>query len=509
SARRTWRRRGSLLRNGFSYGLAYRRGRNLLRRRGFSFRNGPGLLNDNVWRLRAQFLSIRYGSSLRRRLLAEESWSGNDCKQRDSKGDGADDVAMSHGSFFFGFFLGGDSFHRSGLNRSFWCRSSLNRGSRDGSRANWSRDPCLGNRGPRKMVGDIGRRPAAFRLSAEAVTHDVLKSLRQRLGQRWFLALGRVPRGRLLREDFDERHAQRPHIPCGGRAVACSFGRIVNARRTLRIDRIGEAANAVTRKFQLFAHRQDVRRLDVAVNEPAAVHVGERVENGREHVARFVGCKRALRNDLREVFVGKLHHDVEHRGVFHFAAAQIEDADQMRMREVRGQAPAGKLKFRVSGTHRDKLDRCLLRAQRAVFGKKNSPAVGAAQVLAKMIFPVDNFALEKALGLRGHCFPLPQDRLRARIRRTSYRTLLPGLGVTLASGALRDSGLPRKKPRHYIRPIARQKQRVACPKGHCPREGAWGEGRGDRRESYLETQRVILWQQRVKVGDCAPPRRYT
>ena len=56
--------------------------------------------------------------------------------------------------------------------------------------------------------------------------------------------------------------------------------------------------------------------------------------------------------------------------------------------------------------------------------------IGAAQVLAKMILPVDNFALEKALGLRAHHFPLPQDRLRTRIR----RAFLPGLGVTLASG---------------------------------------------------------------------------
>ena len=134
----------------------------------------------------------------------------------------------------------------------------------------------------------------------------------------------------------------------------------------------------------------------MAVNKPAAVHVGQRIEHRGEHLAGLVWCERAFRNYLCEVLVGKLHHDIKHRGVLHFAASHIEDADQMRMRKVGGQAPARELKFRVSGAHSDELYRRFLLSQLAVFGEENSPVIGAAQVLAKMILPVDNFALEKA-----------------------------------------------------------------------------------------------------------------
>jgi hypothetical protein len=61
----------------------------------------------------------------------------------------------------------------------------------------------------------------------------------------------------------------------------------------------------------LVANGHDVDRLDVAMHEPFAVKVGEDVQDGIEHLSGFARRERPAGKNLRKVFLGTLHHDVQ------------------------------------------------------------------------------------------------------------------------------------------------------------------------------------------------------
>src|SRR6266699_851427 len=81
------------------------------------------------------------------------------------------------------------------------------------------------------------------------------------------------------------------------------------------------------------------------MNEAFVVEINERIEHGFEHFASF-GCReRTLGENLRKIFLGIFHHDIEKIHVSEAAAARAEQAKQIGMSELRSTAPEGKLKI--------------------------------------------------------------------------------------------------------------------------------------------------------------------
>ena len=75
------------------------------------------------------------------------------------------------------------------------------------------------------------------------------------------------------------------------------------------------------------------------MDEPLCVQIAEGVEDGAEHVARFGRSEGALRKNLREIFFGVFHDDVEKVHVREAATAALEQLKQIRMRELGSAAP--------------------------------------------------------------------------------------------------------------------------------------------------------------------------
>src|ERR1700674_5851307 len=81
------------------------------------------------------------------------------------------------------------------------------------------------------------------------------------------------------------------------------------------------------------------------MNEAFAMEINKNIEHGCEHFASFRSRERTLGENLGEVFFGILHHDVETIPVFKAAAADVEDAEQMRMSKLCDAAPKRELEI--------------------------------------------------------------------------------------------------------------------------------------------------------------------
>ena len=148
-----------------------------------------------------------------------------------------------------------------------------------------------------------------------------------------------------MREGFDERDAESPYVVSRGDFLGSGFGWGVSVRFLDGAARFAGAANGVAGQFELIVDSQDVAWSDVSVHQTLGVEVLQSVEERLEHVACFGGRERALREELREVFFGIFHHDVEQVHAGEVAAAGLEELDQIWMRELRDLLPAGKLSF--------------------------------------------------------------------------------------------------------------------------------------------------------------------
>jgi hypothetical protein len=61
------------------------------------------------------------------------------------------------------------------------------------------------------------------------------------------------------------------------------------------------------------------------------VEIDENVENGLEHVTSFRGSEGALRENLREILLSELRHNVEKIRISEAAAAEVQEAKQIGM----------------------------------------------------------------------------------------------------------------------------------------------------------------------------------
>jgi len=119
---------------------------------------------------------------------------------------------------------------------------------------------------------------------------------------------------------------------------------------------LGNRRNAVGGKLQLIVDREDIGRTNVAVDESFAVKKSEGLQRGSQNIPRFGGSERALRQELRKIFFGELHQDVQQFKTAEMAAAGLVRAQQMRMRKFGGVLPAKYLQLGLRFIHLNKLD---------------------------------------------------------------------------------------------------------------------------------------------------------
>jgi hypothetical protein len=129
-----------------------------------------------------------------------------------------------------------------------------------------------------------------------------------------------IPCGQTLSQYLDQCHSKRPRV--GGRGTR-RIRWIVRARIA---DRVTRETKVVARQFQLVAARHDVGGLYASVHQASRVEVRQRVHGGLEHFARFIFGERPLRNDLRQILFGMLHHGEEKFCAANLATAGLEYA---------------------------------------------------------------------------------------------------------------------------------------------------------------------------------------
>ncbi len=217
-----------------------------------------------------------------------------------------------------------------------------------------------GNGGRIEAGGDFGYRPAAPGFAAKCVPRDVAKRLRNCIGDERIGWASRLPGGCVLRECFDQGHTERPDVGGCGERRGSGFGSVVSLELARCFAGFTDGEQSIAGKFELIGDGENIGRFDPRMNEAIAVEVNESIEYGFEHFASFGSSKRALRKNLGEVFFGMLHHHEETIPVFEAAAADVEDAEQMRMRELHHAEPESELEI-GGGTSGNKFDRRFLR----------------------------------------------------------------------------------------------------------------------------------------------------
>src|SRR5256885_16899921 len=82
------------------------------------------------------------------------------------------------------------------------------------------------------------------------------------------------------------------------------------------------------------------------MNQAFAVEINENIEQGFERFAAFGSRQRTQGENLREVFFGILQHDVKTVPILKAATADVQDAHQIGMSQLRCAAPKRELQFR-------------------------------------------------------------------------------------------------------------------------------------------------------------------
>jgi hypothetical protein len=96
---------------------------------------------------------------------------------------------------------------------------------------------------------------------------------------------------------------------------------------------------------------------------------------------------------LRERLVRVLHDDVKILQPPELAAAHIQEADQVRMRELSSGPPVRKLPLGERWNSRNQLERGLREVLCPVLGQEDPAVIGAADTTRQRKLPIDNLPL--------------------------------------------------------------------------------------------------------------------
>lgn len=116
-----------------------------------------------------------------------------------------------------------------------------------------------------------------------------------------------------MSEGLDEGDSEGPNIGgCGRGGIRGSelFRGVVDVAIAMKFAGLSKGKNSVGGEFELVDDGQKIGGLHMGVSKALAVKIDEAFDQGIEHFAGFLRSQRALRQELREVFVGALHDDI-------------------------------------------------------------------------------------------------------------------------------------------------------------------------------------------------------
>src|ERR1700674_403613 len=153
-----------------------------------------------------------------------------------------------------------------------------------------------------------------------------------------------------------------------------------------------DGRNRVARKLELVGSGEDIRGLNMGMNEAFAMKINQGIEKRLEHFASFRSRKRALRKNLRKVFFGVLHYRVEKILVSETAAAEMEQAEKIGMNELRRARPERKLEVGGRRIRGDEFDGGFFELRSGALREEDGAVFGARQKLLKREILVDDLA---------------------------------------------------------------------------------------------------------------------
>src|SRR2546430_6956418 len=110
------------------------------------------------------------------------------------------------------------------------------------------------------------------------------------------------------------------------------------------------------------------------MNQAFAVEINENIEQGFERFAAFGSRQRTQGENLGEVFFGILQHDVKTVPILKAATADVQDAHQIGMSQLRCAAPKRELEIR-GGTGGDEIDGRLFSFRASELGQEKGGGV--------------------------------------------------------------------------------------------------------------------------------------
>ncbi len=174
------------------------------------------------------------------------------------------------------------------------------------------------------------------------VASNVEKRLRESIGNDGLGGIVKRKSGSVLGEGFDESDTEGPDIRRRHRRFSrrgSGFGSVIDIGFAEGVAGLSDGKNGVGRKLEKITDGKEIGRLDVRMDEEFCVEINENVDNGIEHVSRFIGSKSALRKDLRKILFGTFHDDIQKIHAFQAAAAPVKEAKKVWMRELRDLLP--------------------------------------------------------------------------------------------------------------------------------------------------------------------------
>ncbi len=173
---------------------------------------------------------------------------------------------------------------------------------------------------------------------------------------------------------------------------------------------ITDRAHRIARELQMVSHHQHVRRLQATLNEVLSVQVFERGERRHQHLARLVFRERAPFQHLRQGLVRKLHPREQVVRSIDAALADLEDPDQVRMRELDRRLPARELRVGGGRLHGDEFQRRGRRCMRRGLREEHTAVVGASNAALQGNAPLISCASSFAQTALMQCV-LPQSEI--------------------------------------------------------------------------------------------------
>jgi len=237
------------------------------------------------------------------------------------------------------------------------------------------------------------------------MTRDVEERLGKSFWNGWIGLTAGGRDGGALRESFDESDAERPDVAGGGERRGGKLGSVVGAEIATRSAGFADGEDGVGRELELIGGGEDVGGLDVRVREALAVEIDEGIEKRVEHFARFGGGERALRKNLREIFLGEFHHGIEKIQVGDAAAAGIVNGEKIGMREFRGAAPKRELGLGRGGVRGNKFDGRFAGLRLGRLREEDGAVVRGAEELVKQEFIVGDLAFPFFPNIAHHAPP--------------------------------------------------------------------------------------------------------